>query len=71
VVNGDVERWAPSPDDDDQDTETETSPTQFSPTSQRSSVSRPDEQGAQIQERPSNSRSLKKWIGGRLRKSKR
>jgi hypothetical protein len=71
VVNGDVERWAPSPDDDDQDTETETTPTHFSPTSQRSSVSRPDEQGGQTQEKPSNSRSLKKWIGGRLRKSKR
>lgn len=71
VVNGDVERWAPSPDDDDEDTETETSPTHFSPTSQRSSISKPDELGGKTQERPSNSRSLKKWIGGRLRKSKR
>jgi hypothetical protein len=76
VVNGDVERWAPPLGDEDQDTETETTETsqpQFSPTSQRSSVSRADELRGQTQERPpsSSGRSLKKWIGGRLRKSKR
>jgi hypothetical protein len=79
VVNGDVERWAPPLGDEDQDTGTETTETtettqpQFSPTSQRSSVSRADEHHGQAQERPptSSGRSLKKWIGGRLRKSKR
>jgi hypothetical protein len=79
VVNGDVERWAPPLGDEDQDTGTETTETtettqpQFSPTSQRSSVSRADEHRGQAQERPptSSGRSLKKWIGGRLRKSKR
>jgi hypothetical protein len=68
VVNGDVERWAPPLDDDDnQDTETEATQSQIGPTSQRSSMGGAED----VQERPSTSRSLKKWIGGKLRKSKR
>jgi hypothetical protein len=71
VVNGDVERWAPPLDDEDEDTETEASQSQFSPTSQRSSVGRADDVYGKSPEKSSSSRSLKKWIGGRLRKSKR
>ena len=73
VVNGDVERWAPPLDDDDEDNDTETEAThsQFSPTSQRSSMGRADDVRGKAQERPSTSRSLKTWLGGRLRKSKR
>jgi hypothetical protein len=71
VVNGDVERWAPPLDGDDEDTETEASLSQFGPASQRSSVGRADDVYGTVPERPSTSRSLKKWIGGRLRKSKR
>jgi|TARA_R110002003_G_scaffold63_17_gene5946 hypothetical protein len=70
VVNGDVERWAP-PQDEGEDTETEATQSQFSPTSQRSSMGRSDDARGKLPERPSTSRSLKKWIGGRLRKSKR
>jgi hypothetical protein len=73
VVNGDVERWAPPLDDDDDgdDTETEATYSQLSPSSQRSSLNRADDVSGQAQERPSTSRSLKKWLGGRLRKTKR
>jgi hypothetical protein len=73
VVNGDVERWAPPLDDDDDgdDTETEATYSQLSPSSQRSSLNRADDVSGQTQERPSTSRSLKKWLGGRLRKTKR
>jgi hypothetical protein len=73
VVNGDVERWAPPLDDDDDgdDTETEATYSQLSPSSQRSSLNRADDASGQAQERPSTSRSLKKWLGGRLRKTKR
>jgi len=73
VVNGDVERWAPPMDDgdDDQDTITEATQSPFGPASQRSSMGRSEDSRGQAQERPSTSRSLKKWIGGRLRKSKR
>ncbi|KAH7081905.1 hypothetical protein BKA63DRAFT_562438 [Paraphoma chrysanthemicola] len=70
VVNGDVERWAPPQHDDDEDTETEATQSQFSPSSQRSSMGRSDDSRGKGLERPSTSRSLKKWIGGRLRKSK-
>ncbi|KAF1916301.1 hypothetical protein BDU57DRAFT_474511 [Ampelomyces quisqualis] len=69
VVNGDVERWAPPMDDDDgEDTETEATHSQFSPTSQRSSVGGVGGTSAQSQEL--TSRSIKKWISGRLKKSK-
>jgi hypothetical protein len=71
VVNGDVERWVPSMDDEDENTETEATKSQMSPTSHRSSVGRVDEPNEQIQERPATGRSFKKWIGGRLKKSKR
>jgi hypothetical protein len=73
VVNGDVERWAPPRDDyyDGDDTETEATYSQLSPSSQRSSLNRADDVSGQAQERPSTSRSLKKWLGGRLRKTKR
>lgn len=71
VVNGDVERWAPPLSDEDEDTETETQYSQFAPSSQQSSVGRSEEARPQIPERPSTSRSFKKWIGGRLKKSKR
>jgi hypothetical protein len=73
VVNGDVERWAPPLDDDDDgdDTEIEATYSQLSPSSQRSSLNRADDVSGQTQERPSTSRSLKKWLGGRLRKTKR
>lgn len=69
VVNGDVERWAPPLDDEDNDTTPDAS--QFSPTSQRSSVGQGDNARGQELERPSTGRSLKSWIGGRLRRSKR
>lgn len=76
VVNGDVERWAPGMDDDGEDTETEATQSQFSPTSQRSSIggggsTSTQSQGRPSQDRPSTGRSIKKWIGGRLKKSKR
>ncbi|KAF1848322.1 uncharacterized protein K460DRAFT_308446 [Cucurbitaria berberidis CBS 394.84] len=67
VVNGDVERWAPPLDDEDDDTTPEAS--QFSPTSQRSSVGQVDEVRGQQVQRSSTGRSLKKWIGG-LKKSR-
>jgi hypothetical protein len=67
VVNGDVERWAPPLEDDDTTPDAST----FGPSSQRSSVGQSDTIRVSDQERPSTSRSLKKWIGGRLRKTKR
>ena len=67
VVNGDVERWAPPLDDDD---DTTPDASQFGTTSQRSSVGQAVPVQAQEPERPSTSRSLKKWFGG-LRKTKR
>jgi len=71
VVNGDVERWAPPLDSEGEETETEATNSPFSPSSQRSSVGRASDVSGQTQERPSTSRSFKKWIGGRLKKSKR
>lgn len=70
VVNGDVERWAPPLEEDD-DTTPEASV--FSPASHRSSqsVGQTDSMRTQGTERPSTSRSIKKWFGGKLRKSKR
>lgn len=67
VVNGDVERWAPplDDDDDDNDTETEATQSQFSPTSQRSSMGKSESSDIAVRgkatERPSTSRSLKNW----------
>jgi hypothetical protein len=69
VVNGDVERWAPPLEDDDDDITPDAS--LFSPSSKRSSVGQSDTIRTQDQERPSTSRSLKKWFGGKLRKTKR
>ncbi|KAI8939120.1 hypothetical protein NX059_004955 [Plenodomus lindquistii] len=68
VVNGDVERWAPPLEDEDDDTTPDAS--LFSPTSQRSSVAQADAKQSQDRERPSTSRSLKKWLGGKLKKTK-
>jgi hypothetical protein len=68
VVNGDVERWAPPLEEDDDLTP---DASLFSPSSKRSSVGQSDTIRTQDQERPSTSRSLKKWIGGKLRKTKR
>lgn len=69
VVNGDVERWAPPLCRDEDEATPDAS--QFSPTSQRSSVAPSDTKRLPDTERPSTSRSLKKWFGGKLRKSKR
>lgn len=69
VVNGDVERWAPPLDEEDDDITPDAS--QFSPTSQRSSVGQGDATRGQELERPSTSKSLKKWVSGRLRRSRR
>ncbi|EMD66358.1 hypothetical protein COCSADRAFT_197843 [Bipolaris sorokiniana ND90Pr] len=66
VVNGDVERWAPPLEDDDATPEA----SQLSPYSQASSVLQSDISPAPEPERPSTSRSLKKWFGGKLRKTK-
>lgn len=71
VVNGDVERWAPPDSDEGEDTETEASHSQFTPASQRTSVSKGSDSRKSIPERPSTSRSFKSWIGGRLRRTKR
>ena len=70
VVNGDLERWAPPIDDDDDDDDTTPDASQFGTTSQRSSVGQTTPVQAQEPDRPSTSRSLKKWFGG-LRKTKR
>ncbi|KAF1838150.1 hypothetical protein BDW02DRAFT_517172 [Decorospora gaudefroyi] len=66
VVNGDVERWAPPLEDDD----TTPDASLISPSSQRSSVGQSDTTCPQDPARPSTSRSFKKWLGGRLRKTK-
>ena len=77
VVNGDVERWAPPLEDDEATPEPsqfspETSQLrQFGPQSQRSSLGQSDSPNAPEPERPSTSRSIKKWFGGKLRKTKR
>ncbi|KAF2853698.1 hypothetical protein T440DRAFT_505450 [Plenodomus tracheiphilus IPT5] len=68
VVNGDVERWAPPLENEDDDTTPDAS--LFSPTSQRSSVGPADLKQSQDGERSSTSKSLKKWIGGKLKKTK-
>jgi hypothetical protein len=69
VVNGDVERWAPPLEDDDITPDA----SQYSITShsQKSSMAYADTIPSQEQERPSTSRSFKKWFGGKLRKTKR
>jgi hypothetical protein len=69
VVNGDVERWAPPLEEEDDDITPDAS--LFSPSSKRSSVGQSDTVRTQDPERPTTSRSLKKWIGGKLRKTKR
>jgi hypothetical protein len=71
VVNGDVERWAPPLEEEEDDDDVTPDASLFSPSSKRSSVGRSDTIQTQDQERPSTSRSLKKWIGGKLRKTKR
>jgi hypothetical protein len=68
VVNGDVERWAPPLEHDD-DTTPEAS--HVSASSHRSSMAQSDTTRSKEQERPSSSRSFKKWFGGKLRKTKR
>jgi hypothetical protein len=70
VVNGDVERWAP-PLEEEEDNDVTPDASLFSPSSKRSSVGQADTIRSQDPERPSTSRSLKKWIGGKLRKTKR
>jgi hypothetical protein len=70
VVNGDVERWAP-PLEEEEDDDITPDASLFSPSSKRSSVGHSDTVRSQDPERPSTSRSLKKWIGGKLRKTKR
>jgi hypothetical protein len=67
VVNGDVERWAPPLEEEDEAADTKT----LSATSPESSVWRGSETGGQEPARPSTSKSLKAWIGGKLRSSKR
>jgi hypothetical protein len=66
VVNGDVERWAPPLEDDDATPEA----SHLGHQSQTSSVLQSDIPFAPEPERPSTSRSLKKWFGGKLRKTK-
>jgi hypothetical protein len=70
VVNGDVERWAP-PLEEEEDDDITPDASLFSPSSKRSSVGQSDTIRSQDPERPSTSRSLKKWIGGKLKKTKR
>jgi hypothetical protein len=69
VVNGDVERWAPPLEDDD----TTPDASQYSITSHshQSSMAYADTIPSQEEDRPSTSRSFKKWFGGKLRKTKR
>lgn len=83
VVNGDVERWAPPLEDeednladqvDEEDAETKTlSPPARSPRSSVWTGSNSDTATGQEQEpaRPSTSRSMKNWLGGMLRKTRR
>ncbi|KZM26166.1 hypothetical protein ST47_g2713 [Ascochyta rabiei] len=81
VVNGDVERWAPPLDDDDDDDdgddglqheedEEEAETKTLSPPA-RSPGSSVWTGNAQEPVRPSTSRSMKNWIGGMLRKTRR
>ncbi|KAI4642002.1 uncharacterized protein J4E78_010303 [Alternaria triticimaculans] len=66
VVNGDIERWAPPLEEEDDDITPEASHV----SSHRSSMARSDSTRNKEQERPSSSRSFKKWFGGKLRKTK-
>lgn len=67
VVNGDVERWAPPLDEDDSTT---ADGNRFSTSSEKSSVGQRDSKLSQHVDRPSTSRSFKKWVGNMLKKSK-
>lgn len=71
VVNGDPERWAPPVEEEDDDPTPE--PSVVSPASRKSSQSVARTDGARIQdvERPTTSRSFKKWFDGKLRRTKR
>lgn len=81
VVNGDVERWAPPLDDDEhhlehgpdeEDADTKTlGPPARSPGISLWTGSNSDTTSAQEPARPSTSRSMKNWIGGMLRKTRR
>lgn len=80
VVNGDVERWAPPVEDEDElqdyDDEEEAETKTLSPPARslRSSVwtgSNSDTANGQEPPRPSTSRSMKNWIGGIIRKTRR
>lgn len=81
VVNGDVERWAPPVEDkeelrdyDDAGEEAETktlSPPARSPRSSVWTGSNSDTANGQEPARPSTSRSMKNWIGGIIRKTRR
>lgn len=84
VVNGDVERWAPPLEDEDEDelelqgendeeeAETRTlSPPARSPRSSVWTGSNSDTANGQEPVRPSTSRSMKNWIGGMIRKTRR
>ena len=68
VVNGDVERWAPPLEEDDDITPDASA---VSASSHRSSMAQSDTARTKEPERPSSSRSFKKWFGGKLRKTKR
>lgn len=73
IVNGDVERWAPPLEEEDEDNDPTPEPTVISPTSRKSSQSAAPSGSVRTQdlERPSTSRSLKKWFDGKLRRTKR
>lgn len=80
VVNGDVERWAPplededelADEDDGEEAETQTlSPPTRSPRSSVWTGSNSDTAHVQEPARPSTSRSMKNWIGGMIRKTRR
>jgi hypothetical protein len=68
VVNGDIERWAPPLEEDDDITPDASA---VSASSHRSSMAQSDTARTKEPERPSSSRSFKKWFGGKLRKTKR
>jgi hypothetical protein len=80
VVNGDVERWAPPLDDeeeledyaDEEEAETKTlSPPSRSPRSSVWTGSNSGTSSGVEPARPSTSRSVKNWIGGMIRKTRR
>jgi len=80
VVNGDVERWAPPVEDEDElqdyddeeDAETKTlSPPARSPRSSVWTGSNSDTANGPEPARPSTSRSMKNWIGGIIRRTRR